>query len=386
MPTPSARTLEDAPTGFALVVTVRWGESVLHVAHVSPPRAFRVGEGRGVDLHLPAEALGARRVEIVRMTKRRPCFAAGDGEPVELLLGEKREVALGQFDVSVELVRPAERAPRLGRVRVRRILGHALSVSMHAGFLAAAYVAFPPEALSSGVEEQRALLERHVEIQAPTAEMPEAEAAPMEPEESRGYAERGPILFWEQPTMRRLSFERPVAEARRPTTRWEAQKDSTSFGMTALLDAMDIGPPPRQWSERPSAQDIAVRHLWSSAPGSIAGLELSGVGQGAGTRAKPIDLGIGEMGMRKRGAMPIAKGVVGQGCFDRAALKDAGLAGTVTVRLRVDDEGVVTSGADAGSEIGDASVAPCVARAYVGLRVEQSGPATVTRSHSFVKH
>ena len=39
----------------AVEVTVLWGSSVLEVFHLSPPRAFHVGHGEGVDFLLPPE-------------------------------------------------------------------------------------------------------------------------------------------------------------------------------------------------------------------------------------------------------------------------------------------------------------------------------------------
>ncbi len=61
-PAPLASEVEDA-TLEALEVTVSWGDNVLHTAHLSPPRAFTVGEGG--DFLLPAELLGTSRVELV---------------------------------------------------------------------------------------------------------------------------------------------------------------------------------------------------------------------------------------------------------------------------------------------------------------------------------
>jgi len=53
----------------AVEVMVMWGDVVLHVSHLSPPRSFYVGEEQGKNLvndyFIPAEKLGATRVPVV---------------------------------------------------------------------------------------------------------------------------------------------------------------------------------------------------------------------------------------------------------------------------------------------------------------------------------
>ncbi|MFO0664929.1 MAG: AgmX/PglI C-terminal domain-containing protein [Polyangiaceae bacterium] len=61
-PAPHASEVEDAQLE-ALEVTISWGDNVLHSVHLSPPRAFTVGEGG--DFLLPTEVLGQSRVELV---------------------------------------------------------------------------------------------------------------------------------------------------------------------------------------------------------------------------------------------------------------------------------------------------------------------------------
>ncbi len=60
-------TNEYGESNLALEVIVSWGASVLHVAHLSPPRSFVIGETGGpepVDFHLPAELLGRSRLPV----------------------------------------------------------------------------------------------------------------------------------------------------------------------------------------------------------------------------------------------------------------------------------------------------------------------------------
>src|SRR4051812_2109599 len=53
----------------AVEVVIRWGDSVLHVAHLTPPRSFYVGEeqakGLKCDFFLPEEKIGSRRMPLL---------------------------------------------------------------------------------------------------------------------------------------------------------------------------------------------------------------------------------------------------------------------------------------------------------------------------------
>jgi hypothetical protein len=69
----------------AVEVMVMWGDVVLHVSHLSPPRSFYVGEEQGKNLSsdyfIPAEKLGATRAPIV--------LASGGNVALVLLPGAK---------------------------------------------------------------------------------------------------------------------------------------------------------------------------------------------------------------------------------------------------------------------------------------------------------
>ena len=62
----------------AIEVTVLWGTNVLHVSHLSPPRAFSVGHGDGesVDFVVPVELARFARTEIVVMVPDGPRVVA----------------------------------------------------------------------------------------------------------------------------------------------------------------------------------------------------------------------------------------------------------------------------------------------------------------------
>ncbi len=53
----------------AVEIVIRWGATTLHVAHLTPPRSFLVGEASdaaAVDFQLPAEKLGVACLPVVR--------------------------------------------------------------------------------------------------------------------------------------------------------------------------------------------------------------------------------------------------------------------------------------------------------------------------------
>ncbi|PIE05891.1 MAG: phosphopeptide-binding protein, partial [Sorangium cellulosum] len=85
----------------AVEVMVLWGEMVLHVSHLSPPRNFYVGEEQGknlsCDYFIPAEKLGTSRAPIV--------LANGENVAVVLLPGAKGTVDIaGQGKKTIEEV------------------------------------------------------------------------------------------------------------------------------------------------------------------------------------------------------------------------------------------------------------------------------------------
>src|SRR5262249_14456641 len=74
---PAVPVEECETTAAAVEVIVRWGTTVLHVAHVTPVRSFWMGEddskGKKSDYFLPEEKLGARRLPLVLASERRVC-------------------------------------------------------------------------------------------------------------------------------------------------------------------------------------------------------------------------------------------------------------------------------------------------------------------------
>lgn len=51
----------------SIEVVIAWGDNVLHVAHLTPPRSFFVGDARGSDFVIPREKLGAPLLQLLRV-------------------------------------------------------------------------------------------------------------------------------------------------------------------------------------------------------------------------------------------------------------------------------------------------------------------------------
>lgn len=92
-------------------ITVRWGDAVLAVSHLDPPRPFRVGEAtteRAVDFVVDADVLGAQSCELVvvgddgSVTVVAPpgCRIARDGQTT----GDDAGVALGRLELDEPVV------------------------------------------------------------------------------------------------------------------------------------------------------------------------------------------------------------------------------------------------------------------------------------------
>lgn len=100
---------EDVETAApAVEVVIMWGDSsVLHVAHLSPPREFVVGEGtpkEGVDFLMSPDALGAARMPLV--------VQHGDGAAVVIPQGATGEVLAGNQRLSIaDLVASGRTSP-----------------------------------------------------------------------------------------------------------------------------------------------------------------------------------------------------------------------------------------------------------------------------------
>ncbi|AKT36573.1 AgmX/PglI C-terminal domain-containing protein [Chondromyces crocatus] len=185
----------------AVEVTIRWGESVLHVAHLSPPRSFYVGEGderQRTDFSLPPERLGGatrapvvvveggtvfavllpgaggtvhvggdRRnvAEVIASGQANASSAIAGAYLVPLPLGAQARLELGDLTIEVSTGRAGKTVA--GRIRLdkRSLPFAALSLTAHLGLLGAMAAFMPPLALageSEVSEDQRYLMQQAI--------------------------------------------------------------------------------------------------------------------------------------------------------------------------------------------------------------------------------
>jgi hypothetical protein len=206
-----ALTLGDLDTAaLSVEVKILWDRAVLHVAHLTPPRPFHVGEGEGegrCDYVLPASKLGAARAPIVlvdggavfvvippRATgvitlpgeadstvaqaieagRAEPCAEPPGAHRIALPPGAKARVEVDDlvFEVaSTHAGRAAKRAPLFSS---RGLAWGVTSMIVHLTFLGAHAVVMPPtDGSEERASEQRRDLIRHYLA---TAEVKEQES------------------------------------------------------------------------------------------------------------------------------------------------------------------------------------------------------------------
>jgi hypothetical protein len=192
----------------SLDVLVRWGASVLHVAHLAPPRTFHVGVApHECDCVLPASLLGASRVPLVVVDRRGSVWLvvlpgatgtiAVPGQPEAALAPGGDDAAPGAYRVRLP---PGSSATlTLGGVVVQVVNGResrlavggyphdarswlvgAASIVLHAGLLVAAAAAMPALRDTQAGEDGEVQDHRFLIAHSPNAEREEAEPPAVE--------------------------------------------------------------------------------------------------------------------------------------------------------------------------------------------------------------
>jgi hypothetical protein len=213
--------------------------------------------------------------------------------------------------------------------------------------------------------------------------------------------------------------------------RWQALKDAETFGMIGILSSAmgTANVPTAAWgAELASGNDPQNKmgNMWGATLDDAAGsggLGLTGVGEGGGSRYQGIGMGplgtighgaglgdgqnFGNFGRSKgflasahktaspvlRGSTPTVSGrippeviqrIVRQNfgrfrlCYENGLRTSPSLQGRVSIRFVIGRDGSVQSAANGGSDLPDASVASCVARAFYGLSFPQPDGGIVT--------
>ncbi|WP_437670918.1 vWA domain-containing protein [Sorangium sp. So ce131] len=321
----NANTTHAPPTPEPAVRSVElllsWGTTILFIDHLTPPRAFDLGEGREdgrpCDVFLPERVLGARRAPLLEVgADGRVRFvllgaATGiltlGGTPLSAAEARERHAdatspslpgavlvplpAHARIDVEIAGVRIQVGADAAAGERVRRSLVswknlalHAASAALHAGLLGALALWAPRAAAPADgmTEDQIALVQRYLasaderELRASLDEEAAAEASRTANEGGTGTRAKGEEGSTGDPAARSYTMGNmwgvtgpregppPLAE------RQLALRDAAEFGMIGLLNAGAGGDP--------NAPTAAWGHDGSPGGAGGAGLPLDGIG------------------------------------------------------------------------------------------------------------
>ncbi len=89
-------------TDRAAEVVILWGDEVLHVAHVSPPRDVTIGEAEGSDYLVGRDVLGIDRLPVVVEREGQLCCIVPEGASGEVTVGDDTR----SFDELAEKLEP----------------------------------------------------------------------------------------------------------------------------------------------------------------------------------------------------------------------------------------------------------------------------------------
>jgi hypothetical protein len=335
-------------------VMVRWGSTVLHVAHLTPPRSFYVGEDQGKDARsdcfVPSEKLGATRAPIVLVDKSGslsavllpnasgsieiagekamsirqaieggravPCAEVSGAHQIALPQGAKAKLEIEGFTFEVSTVNAGRQVAGRLNVNTQSLPYHGVSMALHVGLLAAMAFFMPP--LSATDEgsisaEQQSVIRTKLDAIAERdlAAQKEAESvAADQPTDTQGgtgaRAKGGEGAMGSMTSSNkggRFGIEGPKSNTDIQAAKSAALRDASTFGVIGLLAAGgggDPNAPTVPWGGDVSLGNdarSALGNMWGSSIDEAAGangLGLSGVGEGGGGKFEGI--GLGEVG------------------------------------------------------------------------------------------
>lgn len=340
---------DECETAVAAVeILIRWGTTVLHVAHLTPPRSFFVGEdlGKGQpknDFFLPEEKLGVRRMPLVlagegspvrlvvpagatgtaaiaggpqkslRDLADEPCAELAGATQLTLPLGSSAKMEVGGLAIEVSTVH-AGKKPSRGALTGEALPYTGLSFLLHAALLAATALFVPTMAMAdedSITDEQKYEIMHALGTDAlkEPEQRPDERATDVKPGEhgTVGQAGGGEMGKAGSVTSHHRNGRFGV-EGKGPEqylSRTEALRQAQDFGMIGILQGMQgsLGSPTSPWG-RETASGIdpksAQGNIWGDTIDDAAGsggLNLLGIGEGGGNRGEGIGVGnIGTVG------------------------------------------------------------------------------------------
>ncbi|MEN9579285.1 MAG: hypothetical protein RJA70_2294 [Pseudomonadota bacterium] len=345
----------ELPHSASVEVMVMWGDNVLHVSHLTPPRNFYVGEEQGkafaVDFFIPSEKIGTTRmpvvigdqssvavvipqgargsVEIVGQPKlsmdqaraqAQPCAELAGAHQLPLPAGAKARVQINDLTFQVQTVNAGKPLPH------GLASGFDWSVAMYFGLsflsmgsllLAMAFFV-PPMGLTDGEgldQDQLILIQQYLNAAAEREQ--EEEETEQAPEDNADNKEGGTGTKAtgdegsmgkesSQDTNKRYAVQGPKDNPDPHLARQAALREAVEFGMIGLLNTGATGDPnapTAEWGRETSLgsdEVSAMGNMWGDEIGDAygaGGLGLTGIGEGGGGRGEGIGLGsIGTLG------------------------------------------------------------------------------------------
>jgi hypothetical protein len=468
----------------AVEVVIRWGATTLHVAHLTPPRPFFVGEStdkaHACDFSLPAEKLGAARMPLLltgaggqvrlvvpsnakgtitmpgqaarnvseMMTSAAPCAELANAVEIPLPEGAKAELEIGDLQFTISTVNAGRAVAGRFALDSRGLPYQALSLLLHGSLLAATAFFMPSMAMadeSTISDEQLYLLQTMSQAHAEPEPDQKKDEATVDSKAAAGgtgaeamgsSGKMGSQTSTHTNGMYGLAGPKDNVDVR--PSRAQAIRDAQEFGMIGLLNSGLGGDPnavTAAWGgDVSSGRDAknTLGNMWGQTideAGGAGGLGLTGIGEGGDGRFAGIGLGrVGTVGHgnglgdgqefgsgRSHGLMQgthVAKapGTMRVGvasvsgrlpseiiqrtvrqnfgrfkfCYEAGLRNNPSLAGRVSVRFIIGRDGGVSSSANGGSDLPDASVVSCVTRAFFGLSFPQPENGIVTVTYPIV--
>lgn len=342
----------------AVEVMILWGDAVLHVAHLTPPRNFYVGEEEGknlaCDYFIPQEKLGTTRApvvlaapgggvnvvllprakgmielpgqpkmkidEAIQQGRVQACAELSGAHQVLLPPGSKVRMEMDNLVFQVATVNAGRKAAA-GLFSSRdwsTALYVGLSMVVHTGMLAAMAFFMPPLGLTDdeGVNKDQLFLMQQYLNAAAEREMEQKETEQVaednadNKEGGTGTRAKGEEGSMGNPNSRdankRYGVAGPKDNPDAHIARSAALREAAEFGMIGLLNTGaggDPNAPTAPWGRDDSlgTDPISARgNMWGDSIGDAfgaGGLGLSGIGEGGGGRGEGIGLGsIGTIG------------------------------------------------------------------------------------------
>ncbi|UQA59774.1 AgmX/PglI C-terminal domain-containing protein [Polyangium aurulentum] len=419
----------------AIEIMILWGSSILHVAHLSPPRSFFVGE-QDSDFVLPADTLGTARLPVVLVGDDGVARAVVSGSEVALALGERVKIEIGGLTIQVAKVLAGRAVKAAPPVSGKGLPWHGVSLAIHAGLLAAAAFFLPPMGAEdeSGISpEDRYFIQHALDVSAekevekkdtPVTDAPGGGASNSGPSSAGDQGKAGTKTNNTAPS--RIAFEGPRSNMDPQIARQAALEDARTIGMISLLNSLEA---PSAIATRWGTDEAvgndpksAFGNMWGDSLEDAAGpggMHLSDDGDGGGKNGKWIGIdgvrtvgtdpngptGFGPRNLKPRDhkpgspvlrpLAPSAQGALApeliqrtvrqnfgrfRFCYEQGLRGNPSLAGRVAVRFVIGRDGAVSNVQNGGSDMGDPNVVSCVVRSFYGLSfpAPESGIVTVT--------